>query len=571
MISPRIHNRSYRIVSDCREKVAEVNTNLMEATFETLKTNQNYWLNIPVYLNDATDSYRRSVLSFMDLEKANREGTAEATLDALKAGQLFLLGILAYLHDFMMPYWTATNAFTALEKKKLVQTPPLETALDYLELLKFNLQVAEKGLTGSLKSMNDFSLREGAKALQALTNTFFDREGFNLKDYTAAQVRQLDLLIYGYPEAIRAIKPDYGFHFDNGGYKKTAETDRFILYQILPQDKRVKVRKEGKPIVILPPYVLGPNILALLPGEQKSYVHAYANQGIPTYIRVMKDIETTPAVQVMTGEDDALDTRLFCERVMKMHGKAVTLNGFCQGGFMAVLDILSGKLDGLVDALITCVAPMDGTRSAALVEYMQHLPSRFRDLGYAMKDMPSGHQIVDGKVMSWVYKLKSMEKEFSFVTLYRDLMNLEGTKGKEVKISSTAAAMNHWLIYDRNDLPEGITKLSFDSYTIPVKKDGTLPVKLFGKKLNFKGIQERGIRWLLCYAEKDDLVDQAAAVAPLDFVDAEVTVFPKGHGAIATSWSHPETECALHKRFGPYRGPVRFQLDLEETGGLHNV
>jgi len=235
---------------------------------------------------------------------------------------------------------------------------------------------------------------------------------------------------------------------------------------------------------------------------------------------------------------------------------------------MAVLDILSGELDGLVDALITCVSPMDGTRSVALVEYMQHLPSRFRDLGYAMKDMPSGHRIVDGKVMSWVYKLKSMEKEFSFVTFYRDLMNLEGAEGKEVKISSTAAAMNYWLIYDRNDLPEGITKISFDSYTIPIEKDGTLPVKLFGKKLNFKGIQEKGIKWLLCYAEKDDLVDQAAAIAPLDFVDAEVTVFPKGHGAIATSWSHPETECALHKRFGPYRGPVRFQLDLEEAGNI---
>jgi hypothetical protein len=566
MIFSYTPKRFYPIVSECREKVAEVNSSLTEATFETLKTNQNYCLNLPVYFTDATCSYGRYVSSFMDLEKANRENTAEATLDALKAGQLFLLGILAYLHDFMIPYWTAANSFTALEKQKLTQTPPLETMMDYLELLQFNLQVAEKGLTGSLKSMHEFSLRGGAEALQALTNTFFDREGFNLKDYAAAQARQLDLLVYGYPEAIRAIKPQYGLHFDDGSYKKTAETDRFILYQVLPQDKRIKVRKGGKPIVILPPYVLGPNILALLPGEQKSYVHAYANHGIPTYIRVMKDIETTPAVQVMTGEDDALDTRFFCERVMKIHGKAVTLNGFCQGGYMAVLDILSGELDGLVDALITCVAPMDGTRSVALVEYMQHLPSRFRDLGYAMKDMPSGHRIVDGKVMSWVYKLKSMEKEFSFVTFYRDLMNLEGTAGKEVKISSTAAAMNYWLIYDRNDLPEGITKLSFDSYTIPVEKDGTLPVKLFGKNLNFKGIQEKGIKWLLCYAEKDDLVDQAAAVAPLDFVDVEIAVFPKGHGAIATSWSHPETECALHKRFGAYRGPVRFQLDLEDAG-----
>ena len=176
MIFPYNSNRSSHIASECHEKVAEVNSRLTEATFETLKTNQNYWLNIPVYLNDATYSYWRLISSFSEREKANRENTAEATLEALKTGQLFLLGILSYLHDFMIPYWTATNAFTALEKKKLVQTPPLETALDYLELLQFNLQVAEKGLTGSLKSMNDFSLREVAKVLQALTNTFFDRE-----------------------------------------------------------------------------------------------------------------------------------------------------------------------------------------------------------------------------------------------------------------------------------------------------------------------------------------------------------------------------------------------------------
>ncbi|MDD5476479.1 MAG: hypothetical protein PHU03_08220, partial [Syntrophales bacterium] len=135
---------------------------------------------------------------------------------------------------------------------------------------------------------------------------------------------------------------------------------------------------------------------------------------------------------------------------------------------------------------------------------------------------------------------------------------------RDISISPVAAAMNHWLIYDRYDLPENITKLSFKSYTVPVAEDGTLPVTMFGKKLNFKNIEKKGIRWLLCYAEKDDLVDRDSAIAPLDFVNAEVAVFPKGHGAIATSWSHPETEYALHKRFGDYRGPVRFQLDLEE-------
>src|SRR5690606_40233487 len=61
-----------------------------------------------------------------------------------------------------------------------------------------------------------------------------------------------------------------------------------------------------------------------------------------------------------------------------------------------------------------------------------------------------------------------------------------------------------------------------------------------------------------------DLVDKEAALAPADFIDVEVTVFPKGHGAIATSWSLPTSECALHRCFKEgYRGPVRYQLDLD--------
>jgi len=192
---------------------------------------------------------------------------------------------------------------------------------------------------------------------------------------------------------------------------KAAETDRFTLYQSCRKHKGVNFRPDMKPVLIIPPYVLGANILAFLPGEDKSYVHCFANQGIPTYVRIIKDIGRTPAVQVMAGEDDARDMRLFCEKIVAAHGRPVTLNGFCQGGFVCLANLLSGELDGLVDAFITCVTPIDGTRSKALVEYLEHIPPRFRDLGYALKTLPSGNQVVDGRVMSWVYKLKSMDRE----------------------------------------------------------------------------------------------------------------------------------------------------------------
>ncbi len=474
-------------------------------------------------------------------------------------------GVLAKYHqDFMQPFWTALEAFLSTEQEKLLRHPTADSLRDYFELLQFNLQVGEKGFQSGMNAMLEYHGARANDAVQAWLNTVYKRDGETIVDFTENEARLLETLLYAYPKAIRAIKPEYGFHFDEDGYVKAGETDRYLIYQVLPTNSK-SVRTNGKPVLILPPYVLGPNILAFLPAEGKSYVHAYANQGIPTYIRIIKDIDTTPAVQTLTGEQDALDTQTFCEIIKKKHGQPITLNGFCQGGFVAITGLLSGKLDGLVDTLINCVAPMDGTRSNALVEYMQHLPPRFRDLGYAVKSLPNGNRVVDGKVMSWVYKLKSMENEAPLYTLYRDLRIFDNGNRGPAKISKTAAAINNWLIYDRNDLPEAITKMSFDSYTVPVDNQGNLPFKLFDRKLNFKRLQEKNISFLMCYAEKDDLVDKDAALAPLDYIPAEVTCFPKGHGAIATSWSRPDSACALHTRFGDnYRGPVRFHLDIEK-------
>lgn len=513
-----LSNKAYEYLSDYQKKVQKIPSDLMESTFFTLNAQQKYWH-----------------------------------------------GLLSYYNEFSSPYWTALNSFLNKEKDKIKEVNILQTMLDYIELYKFNMQIAEKGMGPSLAGLREFHKDQAKKFISEVFKSALNMEAEGIKKFSKNHAHALNHLLDVYPRAIKEIEAEFGFHFEDGGYIKTAETDRFLLYQVLSRDKNIKVRKNAKPIIIIPPYVLGPNILGFLPDEKKSYAHAFADQGIPTYIRIMKDVATVPAVQILTREDDARDTRYFCEVLKKKHGQMVTLNGFCQGGFIAVVNILSGELDGLVDALITCVSPMDGTRSRALVEYLKHVPARFRDLGYAQKKMPSGHMVVDGKVMSWVYKLKSMEKEAPMVVFNRDLSALNSNNGEGMKINKTAAALNHWLIYDRNDLPIDITQMSFDSYTIPITKDGTLPVTLFGKKLNFKRIKEQGIKWLLCYAETDDLVDRAAALAPLDYLEPEITVFPKGHGAIATSWSHPDAECALHKRFGKnYRGPVRFQLDLEK-------
>ena len=489
-----------------------------------------------------------------------------ATAKKFEANQTYWKGVYKYFDDFADPYWISFNYFNAVERDKLISVSPWENVRDYIELLQFNLQLAKEGLISSQMSMTNYHLRQLTEGFSAWLNTIFDLEGEDIETFAAKQAEMIERVVHAYPKAIQDIEPEYGFHFDDGGYVKTAETDRFLLYQVLPLDKKVKVKENGKPIIILPPYVLGANVLAFLPGENKSYVHCFANQGIPIYIRILKDINTTEAVRVLTGEDDALDTRLFCEKIKAKHGKPVTLNGYCQGGFSAVCDILSGELDGLVDALITCVSPMDGTRSKGLANFLKNLPQRFNDLVYGTKTLPNGDKVADGKLMGWIYKLKSIDEESPIVVLYRDMMMLSPKGNKEVKINKTAAAINYWLTHDRTDLPMSITEMSFASYTIPITEDGTLPVKLFGRKLNLKRIKAKKIKWLICYGERDELVEKETALAPLDYVDAEVAAFPKGHVAMATSWSNPESECALHTRFGDekYRGPVRYQLDLDE-------
>ena len=84
------------------------------------------------------------------------------------------------------------------------------------------------------------------------------------------------------------------------------------MYQVLPLKEGVVVRRDLKPMLLVPPYMLGVHILAFLPHENKSYAHAFANAGIPTYVRVVKDIWENEKVQTMTPEDDCRQTHELC-------------------------------------------------------------------------------------------------------------------------------------------------------------------------------------------------------------------------------------------------------------------
>jgi hypothetical protein len=489
--------------------------------------------------------------------------SASITRDLCSALQTSMATLTRYNNALFIPFLISTDYFNRVESTRFWDRTFLDNWSAYLRLVQMNLELIDRALSGSFTATNQFIEFELQAAWSSLASG--ELEAF------AQFARRMDQLVkgvaYSYPAAIDNIEPEFGFHFERQpAESKVDETDRFELYQVLPSDPEVEVRKDAKPVLIIPPFVLGANILSFLPNEQRSYCHAFANHGIPTYVRIVKNIQSSESVQVMTAEDDALDTHRFCDVLKRRHQQPVTLNGYCQGGFSALCNLLSGELDDLVDAFITCVSPMDGTRSKGLKKFLEDLPEVFNDLSYGTKLLPNGNHVADGTLMGWIYKLKSIEAENPLLAMWRDMMFVDHSNGNPSAISKTAAALNHWLLYERSDLPLDITRMSFISYNTPISENGTLPVKLFGRELNLKRLKAKKIKWLICYGLGDDLVEPETALAPLDFIEAEVTPFPKGHVAIATSWSNPQSAYALHKRYEKEnaRGPVRFQLDLQE-------
>jgi len=508
------------------------------------------------------------LLNLSKLDTLNPLLSPELFFGYLNAANNLFAGISRYNNDFFIPWLTATFYFSSVELSTHHKESPLEQWHAYMKLLEFNMELFSRYHSGSMGALDDFCKKESKNWCDALYNNMYQGDGEKLNDFFRRQFEMINGVAQSLPKAVKDIEPEYGFHFERGNQRAFAETDRFFIYQIKPTDSSIAIDDTAKPVLIIPPFVLGSNILGFLPGEKRSYAHCFANQGIPTYIRIMKNIRTTPAFQVMTMEEDAIDTRLFCEKIVEKHGKKVTLNGYCQGGYSAVCNILSGELDSVVDALITCVAPMDGTRSKGLGHFLTSLPPMFNNLIYGSKTLPNGNKVADGNLMGWVYKLKSIEHEAPIVSFFRDMFMVAKAEATSIKLSKTALALNYWLQNERTDIPLAVTGMSFASYNIPIKEDGTLPVTMFGRSLNFKTIEKKKIPWLLCYGENDDLVEKETALAPLDYIKVETTPFPKGHVAIATSWSHPESAYALHTRFGKdkqYRGPVRFQMDLNEA------
>jgi len=430
-----------------------------------------------------------------------------------------------------------------------------------MEVLAHKSKLMSKGMTATNDKLRDAVFDQIGEGMQAFLNTVLKQDGEKISGYLKREAEIMEA-VANFHEEIEKIKDEFGFQLKTSDYELVHETDTFQMYQVLPIKEGVKVRDDLKPMLLVPPYMLGAHILAFLPFEDKSYAHAFANEGIPTYVRMTKDIMTTEAVQTTTPERDCLETTELCAKLAEKHGQKVTLNGTCQGGYITLINVLSGRLQESCDTLITNVAPIDGTYSES-VAGMPQMPHEF-----VTETLPNGNKVANGYLLSLGMRFVAIDRETPLIKVL-DQASLH--KATNLNPGKTSAALFRWLLKERVHLPFGIHSMSSLTFQEPVADNGDLPVKLFGETLNVKKLAEMNVHWYQDYALKDDLVTFHCATGANKHLEGtgivESVPFPAGHVAILTS---PYSKRApvngeFQGKDGKiYRGPVKFQLDISE-------
>lgn len=435
--------------------------------------------------------------------------------------------------------------------------------MEALEIVEHNVGLTRKGLSGMQGKLADYAFDQIEEGTRAFLNTVLKVDGEKISGYMKREAEVMEA-VSNFSEQIEAIGEEFGFHFNTPAYKLVHETDGFELYQVLPIKQGVEVNPHLKPVILVPPYMLGVHILSFLPYENKSYAHSFANEGIPTYVRVVKDIMTDPKVQTMTPEQDCEQTRQLCAKVMELNdGKKATLNGTCQGGYICLMNILSGKLQEVCDALITNVTPVDGTYSDAI----SGMPTMHHD--FITTTLPSGNKVANGYLLSLGMRFVAIDRETPLVKVL-DQASLH--RATNMNPGKTPAALFRWLLKERVHLPLAIANMSSHTFQDPIAEDGTLPVKLFDQPLNIKNLIDFKVPWYQNYAIKDDLVTPPCATAGNKFLEnwdgLESVAFFGGHVAILTSpyaKKAPVNAAFTDANGKPARGPVKFQVDLSQA------
>ena len=120
---------------------------------------------------------------FYDMYETTMKGTREQTilqpidniLNQANVTSNYLVDVFSYMNDFTIPFFAASKYFNDVEKKKLAETPPIESFFAYIELFDANFDLFTRSMMSTIKAMGNYGSRELKESLNAWFNTFFQK------------------------------------------------------------------------------------------------------------------------------------------------------------------------------------------------------------------------------------------------------------------------------------------------------------------------------------------------------------------------------------------------------------
>lgn len=359
---------------------------------------------------------------------------------------------------------------------------------------------------------------------------YFERKREQFNSFLAMKSGELDSM----------VEKDFGFQFDDGRWMKLGETPRVELWMVRDYEDL----KDKVPLIMIPPMILSPGVLAWEPG--RSFVHYLSEREIPTGVIVSKDILENTAVQDMSMEDHILDMREMCIIAGKyFNNTKVILGGYCQGAECSIRALASGKLKGAAGYGLLGVAPIDPTDVGTLYDNYYKLP-KGTTLENAVITLPSGRKVINGDVMRAVIEFGNPEVNNAWSQLFREFSMCD--RGRP---SKSSLKMWYWLNRTIH-LPYKIIELTNLTYQYPIV-DGVYGYEMFGDKLDLKRLGEYGIESLFVgTAEKDTLVKSESSKFLVSllrpFIDVSLCEYDKGHLGMVRDCVKPNSDEPLDGR-----------------------
>jgi hypothetical protein len=203
---------------------------------------------------------------------------ASAIRDFFSAIQTSMATLTRYSNAFFIPFLLSSHYFSREESQRFWTRTPLENFSAYLKLGQMNLDMIGRALSGGMMATNQF-LEMG---IQDLLPNLASASPEACAKFAQRMDKLAKGVAYTYPEAINGIGDEFGFHFERQpAHAKVDESARFELYQVLPTDSKVEVRQDGKPVLVIPPFVLGANILAFFTGRRAQLLPCICQPGDP--------------------------------------------------------------------------------------------------------------------------------------------------------------------------------------------------------------------------------------------------------------------------------------------------